>query len=188
VNYKNQGNAPRKPRATLVEYMEFGRSVAGREWRRGTKIDRDVLQGFRDQSKEDVAKYLDWLHGNISSSIQAVRRSVTWLVALMAAFELIVSSTTTATVTIFSVQIPKHSIAIQFVPALVAFLYAQIAQDSFAVDRSMIAFSRAFAIWSKVAAANQLDTHIWPTSQLYYTPFSHELFGTSASIGSSSFG
>ncbi len=156
-------------------------SIAGRDWRRGTKIDQRVTQGFRDASRDDVTKYLDWLYVNISNSIQGIRRSVTWLVALMAAFELIVGTTATATITIFSVEISKRSIAIEFIPAAVAFLYAQVTQDSNSVDRSMIAFSKAFSIWSPTAATNKLDAHLWPTSPLHWSTFSAEVFANSDS-------
>ena len=135
------------------------------------RIGRKVVGSLDGESQEKITKYLDWLYGNVSSSIQTIRQSTVLVLGLMAAFELIANSSATTAVTIFTVGIPKHSIIAQLIPAVVAFVYLQIIRDGIDVNRSRIAFSTAFELWSKRSRANELDEYIWPPSRLYWSPF-----------------
>jgi hypothetical protein len=155
---------------------------AARELSPRAQVSRKISEGLSGYSREDISKYLDWLYGNISGAIQSVRRGVTIVVALIAAFELIASSGATASLTIFSVSIPKHSLAVQLIPAAIAFLYVQITKDSIDADRSRTAFSKAFEMWSNSSKASDLDSYIWPSSQLYWSPFTADVTGAPAGI------
>jgi hypothetical protein len=135
------------------------------------KVSRNVTESFRNESQENISKYVDWLYGNISTSTRTIKQSAALITGLMAAFELIQDSTSTADITIFSFAIPKHSVAIQFIPAVVAFLYVQMVQDSIQINRSRVAFSKAFDLWSKSSKSLELSTYILPSSSLYWSPF-----------------
>lgn len=140
------------------------------------EIGRKVADSLRNDDREHIEKYLDWLYSNISNSIQSIRRLATLIIALIIVFELIVNSGATATITIFSFTISKHSIVIEFIPAVVAFLNVQMVDESIDANRSKTAFTKAFGLWSSDAKTNGLYEYIWPASGLYWSPFSGENF------------
>jgi hypothetical protein len=162
---------------TRIHLAKLVRLIGSASWKQSSisQINGRVVEGLRNDDRDHIEKYLDWLYANISNSIQAIRRLATYIIALMTVFEIIISSGATATVTIFSFTLPKHSIVFQLLPAVVAYLDVQMTYESIELNRSQAAFNSAFGLWSSHSKRNGLYEYIWPPSSLHWSPFFTEM-------------
>jgi len=128
-----------------------------------------VEDSYTDEEPDKVSKYLDWLNAVISDLTQNIRRSALLILLLAAAFELVSTSPRTQiTFSIFSIS--KGSVVLQFIPALVSYLYLQTFIDGVRINSMRRAFRETFSYWSSSASANDLDAFILPTFYLFWSP------------------
>lgn len=132
------------------------------------RIRAEVEALFSDEDRENLVKYLDWLHGNICSSIRAIKRTVALMLALIGALYLIINSSSKVSFAILSFTIPKNPGVSEAILAIAAFLFLQMIQDSIDVTRSKVAFSKAFELL--LGEPNGVDEYLWPPSLLYWEP------------------
>jgi hypothetical protein len=124
-------------------------------------------------NEEKVAKYLDQLYAAISDYTQKIRRDSLLVLLLVTAFELVNSSSDTK-FSIGSFSFNKGSIVLQFVPAVVAYLFLQIVTDSIRLADMGTAFRRLFARWlggkESLKADGLIETSgfIMPATPLYW--------------------
>ena len=94
-----------------------------------TKSPKDrIKDSFSKDDRESIAKYLDWARSAILDYCQALRRSATILVIVVAIFELIAYSKN-QTISVGSFVIARNSIVFLFLPVLVAYFFLQIMAD-----------------------------------------------------------
>ena len=128
-----------------------------------------VKDSYSDEETDKVTKYLDWLNASISDVAQNIRRSTLLILLLIAAFELV--STAPSEEVKFSIFIiTKGSVVLQFIPALISYLFLQIYIDSINIKWMLTTFRAAFTSWSSSASKNDLDIYILPRFHLFWTP------------------
>lgn len=127
-----------------------------------------VQDSFREASREDIVKYLDWVRSIILDHNQAMRRMAAFLVLLVAVFE-IVANSRNVRITIASFQVTRGSVVLILLPGLVSFLALQMIADSYKANRLMSVYHEVFKLWSEKAAANDLDDEALSASPLYWT-------------------
>ena len=115
-----------------------------------------VEDSFDADHREDAYKYSDWLRTPIADTVQSVRRSAITIVLLVAIFEIITESPK-AVISLYSFQIGKGSVVLQFLPVFVAYLLLQVMRDTMYLGVLSAAFSAAFEKWSPEAVSNDLD-------------------------------
>lgn len=130
-------------------------------------IKERVRDSFSSDDREDLARYLDWSRSTLSEYAQNIRRSATVLVLLVAIFELVVNSSN-AKISIGSFQITRSSLALVFLPMIVAFLLLQSIMDTEKAARVGTAFSETFKLWSEKARENDLDALLFSPAPLYW--------------------
>lgn len=101
-----------------------------------------------DGNEDKTSKYLDWLLARLADYGQSIRRNIFFMILLIAAFELVANSKNTE-IAIGSFDISKGTVALQFIPAVVAFLFYQIMIDTTRIYSLVGAFMRIFAQWSR---------------------------------------
>lgn len=133
-------------------------------------IAKRIENSFDKASDQDkIFQYLDWLRNTIVSYSQNLSRLTTFLILLIAAFEL-VSDSSGLQISIGSFKISKGSMVVEFLPCLVAYLYFQIVVDSRRIVSVRNAFMHTFQIWSKPGERNDLDVMVLPSLPLYWNP------------------
>jgi hypothetical protein len=133
----------------------------------------DLIQGsFADADEEKVSKYLDRLYAAISDYTQNIRRDSLLVLLLVTAFEL-VNSSPGSQFSVASFSFHKGSVVLQFVPAVVAYLFLQIITDSIRLADMGFAFRRLFRRWLGGGGRGEgyLGTggFIMPATPLYWT-------------------
>jgi len=142
-----------------------------------------VSESFNDDQHEDSSQYIDWVSAAIVSRSQSLRRMVTLIVLLIAAFEVVNESPRTQ-LTLGSFQLSKGSVVIQFVPVLVSFFYFQSIIDSAKLNKTQRALSAVFNKWSSQAGSNRLDNFIIPPMPIFWNIGGTSLGGEQASFSS----
>ena len=140
-------------------------------------LKRRVFDSFPEGASEDAEQYLEWLRSTLSDISANLRRTVIVLITLMAVFEIIID-TSRATFTLAGFSISKGSITLQFIPALISYLYLQVNTDSTRISYLHRTLGFTMARWSALAEENDLDVLIRPYYPLYYRPH-----WTSGSVG-----
>jgi hypothetical protein len=133
------------------------------------RIRERVQESFDREDQEKVVQYLDWLRAALSDLSGSLRRTVTFLILLMAIFEVVYESPH-GTFTLAGFQIDRGSIVLPFIPALIAFLYLQSIVDSVRSAQIQEALRQAFIRWSPQAGRNDLDAYILPAYPLFWNP------------------
>ena len=129
----------------------------------------DLIQGsFADADEEKISKYLDRLYAAISDYTQNIRRDSLLVLLLVTAFELVNSSPGTQ-FSVASFSFHKGSVVLQFVPAVVAYLFLQIITDSIRLADMGIAFRRLFGRWLGGGEYPGTGGFIMPATPLYWT-------------------
>jgi hypothetical protein len=129
--------------------------------------DRRIIDSFQQGGSEGVHAYLEWLRTAMDQYANQIRRSTLFVLALIAAFEVVVQSPN-AKISLGSFQIQRGSIVIDFVPALVAYLLLQSISDSNHLVQLELVFSRAFDRWNPAGKENDLDILLLPPSSLIW--------------------
>ena len=93
------------------------------------------------------------------------------LIFLAASFELVANSRNTE-ITIGSFHLTRGSVVLIFLPALVSYLYLQIASDTVKGTRVFEAFNSAEKIWTPKAEENNLDYLLLGPQPIFINPFS----------------
>lgn len=132
-------------------------------------IEKRFSESFDANDREDIYKYLDWLRSTMSEFSQNVRRLVTITVFLIAVFEVIAQSSPKVGITISSFRIGKGSIALTFIPALVAYLFFQILIDSTRLRIMQKGFASLFKKWNAKAEGGDLDLVVMPPQAIYWS-------------------
>jgi hypothetical protein len=122
---------------------------------------------FSDNDKDQVAKYLDWLCVSISKNMETIRRAGLGMLLLVAIFELVIDSKSVQ-VSLGSFRIYRGSIILQFIPALVAYLFLQVFIDSIKTEDQYFAFIGIFKHWSARGSDNRIDLLVLPQAPLYW--------------------
>lgn len=129
----------------------------------------DLIQGsFADTDEEKLSKYLDRLYAAISDYTQSIRRDSLLVLLLATAFEL-VNSSPGEQFSVASFSFHKGSVVLQFVPAVVAYLFLQIVTDSIRLADMGIAFRRLFGRWLGGGEHPETGSFIMPATPLYWT-------------------
>jgi hypothetical protein len=118
-------------------------------------ISERVEESFNEDNSEEIEKFLDWTLARVQDYAQSLRRNFALIILLVAAFEL-VNQTNNGSVTIASFHLDKGSVALQFIPPLVAFLYLQSIIDNGLAGRQIAAFQALLRKWAPKAADNDL--------------------------------
>jgi hypothetical protein len=132
-----------------------------------------ISDSVANTGEEKVPKYLDQLYAAISDYTQKIRRDSLLVLVLVAAFELVNSSPDTK-FSVASFSFNKGSIVLQFVPAVVAYLFLQIITDSIRLADMGITFRRLFSRWlggEEILEASGLieaGGFIMPATPLYW--------------------
>jgi hypothetical protein len=129
-----------------------------------------ITDSFADDDRESARQYIEWLRAATSELSASLRRTVTFLIVLIAAFEFITESPKSA-YTIAGFRIDKGSIVLQIIPAVTAYLFFQVVADTSVIRRLQSALSNTMARWSPKARENDLDIMIGPPYPLFWTPF-----------------
>ena len=124
---------------------------------------------FDKNDKEKIHQYLDWLRTTIDEYSQSLRRAATLMILLIVAFE-IVRESKNAQITLGSFRIYQGSVILQFIPAVVSFLFLQVMTDSTRLNSLQDAFSGMVEEWSPKAEDNDLAISIMPPLPLYWNP------------------
>lgn len=132
-------------------------------------IEARVQDSFSEANREDIFKYLDWVRSTILDYSQTMRRMATFLILLIAAFE-IVANSRKSQITIASFQIARGSVVLTLLPGLVAFLVLQMMTDAGKAHRLITVYQEVFKLWSEKAEANDLDSEVLTDPPLYWTP------------------
>lgn len=130
-------------------------------------ISNRVLNSFSDNSKEEVSKYIDWLNVAMSNYARSIQRNGLLALLLIAIFELVINSKNEQ-ISLESFRIYKGSVILQFIPALVSYLYLQLFIDTAKQDALGRALSAAFKRWSVKGSDNNIDDFIVPPAPLYW--------------------
>lgn len=131
------------------------------------RIQKRVQDSFSKSDHEDLARYLDWSRSTLSEYAQSIRRSATLLFLLVAIFEVVVNSHNTQ-ISIGSFQIARSSLALVFLPMVVAFLLFQVIMDTEKAGRVGTAFSEAFKLWSEKGQTNDLDALLFSPTPMHW--------------------
>lgn len=114
-----------------------------------------VKFSFDENDQETCSKYLDWLFARITDYSQSLRRDVTFIILLIAAFELVADSKHVS-IGFGSFQLSKGSIVLQFIPVVVSYLLFQTVVNTSRITLLITAFEAALARWAPKAAENDL--------------------------------
>jgi len=126
-----------------------------------------ISNTFDNNDHDDIARYLDWLRNTIADCVTGLRKEVLLALLLMVIFELILKSPGVR-INLGSFEIVKGSIVLQFIPALVAFLFFQIIVDSARLFTLRRVFGTAFSKWSNEGHVDDLDFFILPNMPVYW--------------------
>jgi hypothetical protein len=126
-----------------------------------------VNRGFNESCHDDIARYLEWLRSGITDCAHDVRRTVSIMLVLVAAFELVAGSPGTK-LAVGSFQVTKNSIVLQAIPPLVAYLNFQSLVYTQRLYSMRQAFTLAFKRWSLMAEANDLDSLLFAPMPLHW--------------------
>lgn len=129
-----------------------------------------IKDAFADDDREGVRQYVEWLRAALSDVSANLRRTVLLLLALIAVFEFVVESQNSAYV-IAGFRVDRGSIVLQFIPALVAYLYLQAVVNTSVIRQLDAAFTLTLEKWSSRVVENDLDLLIGPDYPLFWTPF-----------------
>jgi hypothetical protein len=132
-------------------------------------IQERVADSFGKDDQEKAAQYLDWLRAALSELSGSLRRNVALLILLMAVFEVVYESPR-GSFTLAGFHIDRSSIVLQFIPALIAYLFLQSIVDSVRSGQMQEALRQAFVQWSSPAGRNDLDAYIVPAYPLFWNP------------------
>jgi hypothetical protein len=130
-------------------------------------VDRRIIGSFQQGDSESVRAYIEWLRATMDQYANQIRRSTLVILVLIAAFEVVVQSPN-AKISVGSFQIQRGSIVIDFVPALVAYLFLQTISDSNHLVQLETVFSRVFDRWNHAGKENDLDGLLLPPSSLIW--------------------
>ena len=103
-----------------------------------------VKFSFDENDQETCSKYLDWLFARITDYSQSLRRDVTFIILLIAAFELVADSKHVS-IGFGSFQLSKGSIVLQFIPVVVSYLLFQTVVNTSRITLLITAFEAALA-------------------------------------------
>ena len=137
-------------------------------------IEDRVQDSFSKDNREDIFKYLDLVRSTVLGYSQSMRKMVTFLILLIAIFELVANSSNVQ-VTVASFRITRGSVVLDLLPALIAFLFSQAMADAVRANQLTDIYSKVFALWSKKAYDNDLDTELLGPLPLYWMPTSGEV-------------
>src|SRR5689334_15933131 len=126
-----------------------------------------VTDSFSADDRDRVQQYLDWLRSALTDQSASLRRTVTLLIVIMAAFEFIIQSPHSS-FQLAGFRINRGSIVLQFLPAITAYLYLQIFIDAVSYFDMKNAFIAAFSRWSPEAAENEIHVFLKPSSPVYW--------------------
>ena len=129
-------------------------------------LDR-IQDSFADTDSEKISKYLDRLYAAISDYTQKIRRDSLLVLLLVAAFELVNSSPGTP-LSVASFKFHRGSVVLQFVPAVVAYLFLQINTDGIKLADMGITFRRLFRRWLGERGYPETGGFILPATPLYW--------------------
>lgn len=128
-----------------------------------------VQESFKEDDRENIFRYMDWLRSTMQDYTQNMRRIATGALLLVALFELVANSRNSS-VSIGSFRIARGTVVFDVLPIVVAYLVLQIIIDVNKVDQLQGVFSEAFKIWSEKAKANDLDLLPHGPVPLYWNP------------------
>ncbi len=127
-----------------------------------------IQDSFAYTDDEKVSKYLDRLYAAISDYTQNIRRDSLLVLLLVTAFELVNSSPGTP-FSVASFSFHKGSVVLQFVPAVVAYLFLQIVTDSIRLADMGKVFRQLFDRWLGGRGYPETGGFIMPATPLYWT-------------------
>jgi hypothetical protein len=130
-----------------------------------------VQNSFSGDNREDIFKYMDWIHSSILDYNQVMRKMALFVILLIASFEIVVGSRNES-ITIGSFRLAQGSVVLVLLPGLVAFLVIQMMADAGRVDQLITVYQEVFKLWSEKAEANDLDTEALTFPPLYWNPTS----------------
>jgi hypothetical protein len=130
-------------------------------------IDKRVADSFPPNEQDKAKEYLDWILSALSDTVSNLRRSVTLMITLMAAYEFVIASPKSS-ITLAGFEVNRASLAFSVIPVLVAFLLLQTGIDNRNIYEAIGALNTAFARWSPSASANGLIIHLRPAYPLYW--------------------
>lgn len=151
-------------------------------------IEARVQDSFREASREDIFRYLDWARSSILDYNQSMRRMAALLILLIAVFELVANSRGVH-ITVASFQVVRGSVVLILLPALIAFLFAQMITDGWKADRLVAIYRQVFKLWSGKAVDNDIDYEVLSNVTLYWSPTTlgrEENLGKAASLANQS--
>jgi hypothetical protein len=126
-----------------------------------------ISDSFDNNDLERTSKYLDLLRQTMSGYTADMRRNGLLMLLLVGAFELVDYSKNTQ-ITVASFSLHKGSVVLQFIPALVSYLYLQLVVCSTRLEQLGDAFIETFQKWSPKAYANDLGELVVPPTVLYW--------------------
>jgi hypothetical protein len=122
---------------------------------------------FSEDDRDQVFNYMEWIRSASSDFGQSIRRNTTILLLLIAIFEVVVQSRKIA-LSIGPFAVARDSIVLVFIPAVVSYLFLQIAIDTQKQDRLETAFAETFTIWSSKATGSDLDSILRSSKPAYW--------------------
>jgi hypothetical protein len=131
-------------------------------------LKKRVDDSFGNNEREDIYQYLEWLRGTIADYTQSVRRIAMAILLLIVVFELIRESPKQVVFEIASFRIYKGSVVLIFIPAIVSYLYFQMAIDSTRLKNLQEVFTRVFQRWNDKAEENDLDVWVKPPQAIFW--------------------
>jgi hypothetical protein len=132
-----------------------------------------IDESFDKVDPEKLVKFMEWSRESCGDYVQNIRRSSAILLLLIAAFELVANSRN-STLTIAEFKITRGSVVLVTIPAIVSYLFAQIALDTQRAAQANAAFAAAFSMWSAKAGENELEQLLYRPQPLYWTAITRD--------------
>lgn len=133
-------------------------------------IEDRVSDSFGNDDRENISKYLDWARSTLVDYSQNNRRAATLLLVIVAIFELVAYSRNSS-ISIGSFVVTSGSVVLEFLPALVAYIFLQMMADFNRTYQLLTVFTQVFKLWSEKAEKNDLDNHLRGPAPLYWNLF-----------------
>jgi glucose uptake protein GlcU len=111
---------------------------------------------------------MNWLRDAISGYQQSLRRTVALIILLMVVFG-VIAEARTAVIVVASLQLSKQSVIFGFLPAFIAYLYAQVAVETNRVTRTEEAYEAAFNEWLPKNKESRIHLLAEPAAPPYWS-------------------
>src|SRR5262245_51797631 len=131
-------------------------------------IKKRIKDSLDENDRDRALNYIEWIRSTASGFDQNVRRDTTIFLLLIAIFEVVIQSRK-STLSIASFTVTRDSIVLVFIPAIVSYLFLQIAIDTQKLNRLDTAFRETFKIWSPKASENDLDSILGGSKPAYWS-------------------